>query len=240
MKQIQYTRSKTNKKAGFSWGLTVIAVLVITVLISLGCWQWRRAVEKEILLANFKQQQSLPTQLVKTFGHKDWTYRQVHILGQFDTEHVFYHMNRFYQHQYGYELLVPFHMQQGQWVLVNMGWVPGHVTPDLGVLIKRHQVFGRLMPGQRSAIQFKQVSSAWPREVLFANPKKLEKMALVHFYPLILKSNKPIVGGHNLPVQLTSIKPIRHKAYALQWFSFSGIALVIYVILMRRRREKHG
>ena len=34
--------------------------------------------------------------------------------------------------------------------------------------------------------------------------------------------------------------PNNHRAYAVQWFLFAGVALVIYVLALRQRRGRRG
>lgn len=53
---------------------------------------------------------------------------------------------------------------------------------------------------------------------------------------LMLVSAAPLAGlSPNLPPDLDAV-PNNHLAYAVQWFFFAGVATIIYVLALRRRR----
>jgi surfeit locus 1 family protein len=53
--------------------------------------------------------------------------------------------------------------------------------------------------------------------------------------PFILQSEEPNIGGLPKPVPFRPDLPDNHLAYAVTWFSFAAILLVIYVMMSRRR-----
>jgi surfeit locus 1 family protein len=58
--------------------------------------------------------------------------------------------------------------------------------------------------------------------------------------PLMLVSDTPPPGLRaNAPPDLSAV-PNNHLAYAVQWFLFAGIALVIYAVALRRRQRAAG
>ena len=53
---------------------------------------------------------------------------------------------------------------------------------------------------------------------------------------LMLVADRPAAGlAANAPPSVAAI-PNNHLAYAVQWFLFAGVAVVIYVVAVRRRR----
>jgi surfeit locus 1 family protein len=54
---------------------------------------------------------------------------------------------------------------------------------------------------------------------------------------MMVVANPPLAGlAANPPADLAGI-PNNHRSYAVQWFAFAAIALVIYVLALRRRTQ---
>ncbi|HXP65447.1 MAG TPA: SURF1 family protein, partial [Steroidobacteraceae bacterium] len=102
---------------------TLLAIVLIVMLISLGRWQLNRAAEKRVLYDAFAaggdavlsidvQTPKAPRyQHIEAAGHYDGT-RQVLIDNMVNGERA------------GYFVITPFALQGGGWLLVNRGWVP--------------------------------------------------------------------------------------------------------------------
>ena len=103
---------------------TLLTIVLIALLISLGSWQLRRADEKRVLFDSFAagadatrcrsisvRPTCAATSMSTPAGHYDQT-RQILIDNMVNGERA------------GYFVITPFALTGGGWVLVNRGWVP--------------------------------------------------------------------------------------------------------------------
>jgi surfeit locus 1 family protein len=127
--------------------MTLLTIVLIALLISLGRWQLRRAGEKQVLFDSFAagtdatQRIDLATphlrryQHVEAGGHYDQA-RQILIDNMVNTAG-----------RAGYFVITPFALAGGGWVLVNRGWVPLGASraerPPIAVAGDARQVRGR-------------------------------------------------------------------------------------------------
>ena len=108
----------------------LFAFLGFALLFSLGCWQVKRLHWKENLIAKLHtgHAQSLPQ------NPEELTF--VRIKGYFGTPlpyySLFHLMGRFHQRQPGYHILIPFTLENGKTVMVDLGWVKEKNNPSPG------------------------------------------------------------------------------------------------------------
>lgn len=132
--------------------LLILAVVIILIMLRLAVWQLDRAEQKQQTLDQVRQQAQLPSgrllTLLKESDINDLKYRRVSISGKYVHEKSIYVDNQVVAGQVGYRVFTPFMLDDGQFVMINRGWVsvgssraslPEFTTPDT------HQVLhGRL------------------------------------------------------------------------------------------------
>src|ERR1044071_4204342 len=90
----------------FDWKLSLLTVVLLPLLLSLGFWQLRRAQEKLELPDQYAARQSeAPIVFEQLNTNGDLQYRQVQLTGRYDNTHNFLLDNRIHQGQPGYELI---------------------------------------------------------------------------------------------------------------------------------------
>ena len=99
--------------------------LSFLILCSLGTWQLKRLVWKEGLIASLTARMAedpvpLADALKRLAAHEDVEYLKVYAKGMLDVAHPLYKQTVFYG-QGGWEGLAPFHTDDGQDVLVDLG-----------------------------------------------------------------------------------------------------------------------
>src|ERR1700691_3421102 len=104
--------------------MTLMTIVAIAGLISLGRWQLHRADEKRALYDAFAQ----GTDSLRTLDSATPTlprYQRVRATGHYDpTRQVLIDNMSNAQDQAGYYVITPFELASGGWVPVNSGWVP--------------------------------------------------------------------------------------------------------------------
>jgi surfeit locus 1 family protein len=223
---------------------TLLTIVLIAMLVSLGRWQLHRAVEKRVLYDAFTagsdavrridlQTPKLPRyQHLEAVGHYDDT-RQILIDNMFNAERA------------GYFVITPFALQGGGWVLVNRGWVPFGATraarPAIPVAPDDRQIRGRADNLPSPGIHMGTPAPLAPPYPVVANfPTQTEIAQLLkesEWAPaadlILLDAGES--DGYARNWAPPGVPPMRHVGYAVQWFGLALALAVIYVVTNFRR-----
>ena len=105
----------------------------LSVLVSLGAWQVARGLHKAQIenLVGLSAGQALQDGDVEDLSSLDHV--RVRFRGKMDHAHAFYLDNRVYRGRIGYEVFVPFEVEQADFsLLVNRGWVAKDQAAQVG------------------------------------------------------------------------------------------------------------
>ena len=230
-----------------SWLMTLLTAAALLAFIALGRWQWDRGVGKDALALQFAQGGDLVTDLGPR-GTRDLPrYTQVRARGVWVADRQFLLDNRTRDGRAGYEVLTPLQLEDGREVLVNRGWIPFSGRRDMlpevasGLPTVSVTVRGRLdeLPtaGLASGRAAPAVTGAWPRVTSFPSPTELEAAAGSRLEPRVLLMDAAEPTGYRRDWQPFGRGPEMHFGYALQWWSFGVLLLVMYVVLNTKRRD---
>ena len=82
----------------------------------------------------------------------------------------------------------------------------------------------------------------WPKTSIYFDPAQVAADLHAELYPRVLALDADpasiYVRVHTL--DLSSMPPARHRAYAFQWFTFAIAAVVIFLLLHRKKRSTRG
>lgn len=229
--------------------MTVLTVLAIAAFIGLGRWQWNkgqlRASQAEAFARGADRAVDIgpaPLDTVERF-------QRVVVRGRYDTAHQFLLDNRPHNGRPGYEVLTPLDREGAPTVLVNRGWVAftgyRERLPDVSfdAPIPR-EVTGRVdsLPseGLESGRAPPPAEGEWPKVTTFPRTEELSA-ALgrpVEQYILLLDPSAP--DGYVREWQPPGLGAMRHWAYAVQWWGFAALAVVLWVIMSFKKTGHAG
>jgi len=142
-------------------------------------------------------------------------------------------------------VLTPLGRADGRgWVLVDRGWVPLGATrdelPDVPVGAGEREVSGILdvlpIPGMRVGPAAAPGSSGWPRVLLFPTEADVESALGVDVESRIVLLDAGAPDGFERKWRpALGFGPERHLGYAIQWFAFALVSIVIFVAVNLRR-----
>lgn len=216
----------------------LLVLLLLPTLLGLALWQWSRAAEKELLLAQFELRQQQPAQplaLVIGQPREHLHHLPVRIDGKFLAQRDFLLDNRILRGAAGYELITPFRDRSGLVVFVNRGWIaaertrdqlpqPTHPDQPLELLA---QVYAPAQEAQ-SAMQ---AEAGWPSRIQAVDIAVMAASAgEKNFYPYLLRMRAGEPGAGQIDWPPLNMAPERHRAYALQWLLLAVALLVIFLI----------
>jgi surfeit locus 1 family protein len=224
---------------------TLLALVLIVALVSLGRWQLRRADEKRALYALFDSGKDA-TRAIDAETPRLPRYQHADALGSYDSEHQILIDNMSNSEgRAGYYVITPFALRGGGWVLVNRGWVPvgasRAVKPEVAVSAQEREIKGRADELPRAGMQMgERLPLAPPYPVVANFPTHAEIAALLRESPwtpaanlLLLDPGEP--DGYLREWQPPGFPPVRHVAYAVQWFALAAALTVIYFVTNFRR-----
>jgi surfeit locus 1 family protein len=236
-----------------SWWSVLLTVAGVLVFLRLGIWQLHRADYKDELLRRYAAAASAPVQAfdaVAAQPPKD-AYPRVQVQGTYLVDRLYLLDNPKHDNLGGVEVFAPFQPRgQSRLLIVDLGFLPGNgtdKTPQLPPLATGEQTLlglyepppgtGFEMGGNALAQQ-----TQWPKTSIYFDLDQVAADLRTALCPRVLALDADpasiYVRVHTL--DLSSMPPARHRAYAFQWFTFALAAVVIFLVLHRRKRPIKG
>ena len=227
--------------------MTLLTLLMLALLTSLGFWQLDRAEQKRRLLAQYQGQVADAPVRVEDGLVADAAldYRPAQVKGEYDGAHQFLLDNRTRNGVAGYEVLTPLRIAGGEGaILVNRGWVPQGPSrqqlPPLPVppgpqalegLLKRPSRVFTLGEGEDR-------DPGWPKVLQRVRLELQTEQLKYPLQPMLLLLGPEEPGGFVREWKpVAGFGPERNTGYAVQWFSLATALLLIYILVNSRRRR---
>lgn len=230
---------------------TLLAILLIPVMIRLGLWQLHRhqsRVAQNTLIANSLAAKPVPMGALSAPGHHvraDLDWRPVTATGRYDRAHEFVVRQRTDAggQKIGYYVVTPLVTTSGRAILVNRGWVDSGTDATVYPRVPpapsgQVTLTGRLRPDETTADSGIRDHRGLPaRQYMLINSeeqaRRLAEPVLGGYLELTASRPAPAHHPERVPEpDHTSVGP--HLAYAVQWWLFSAMVPVGWVVLVRR------
>lgn len=153
----------------------------------------------------------------------------------------------------GVWIVSPFELDDGRVLLVNRGWLAstGEITsppPDARPPSGHVTVYGLVSETQvQGAGESPERKAAHQETFLRIDVARIQRQFDARLMPAFLQrtSQRPVDAGKQIPekLPLPVLNDGPHLNYAFQWFSFTGVALIGYPLLLwmvARDRERRG
>jgi len=216
---------------------TAAAIAFCALAVSLGNWQLRRAEERERAQRQLEARAAgaavaLPGRLVDP---AEWVWRRVSARGAYAEAHTILLDNRVLDGRAGYHVVTPLRLAGTELhVLVDRGWAPqGRTRADLpripvtegtltveGIAVAPPERVFTLGEAAPSGVVWQHLSLARYRDRtgLAVQPIVVQQTSAADDR-LVRRWERPDAGAD------------KNRAYALQWYVFAVLALVLYVAL---------
>ena len=234
-----------------SWFALLLTVAGALLFIRLGAWQLHRADEKEQLLRRYAAADSAPLQPFAAVAETPPTnaIARVRVQGQYVADRLYMLDNPKHDQRGGVEVYAPFRPHDAdRLLLVDLGFLPGNGTdqaPQLPPLPMGEQTLqGLYLPtpglgfemGGNALVR----QSHWPKTTIYLELSQVaaDLGSPVYQQVLALDADPASIYVREHMLDFSSMPPARHRAYAFQWFTFAVAAVVILLVLHRRRPSK--
>jgi surfeit locus 1 family protein len=222
------------------WLTTIAAVGFVALTLSLGQWQTRRAATKLALQEAVERGLQAPPIVVgqAAVSAAEASGRRIVAHGEYDPARGILLDNRVLRGRPGYEVVTPLRLAGGErLLLVNRGWVAagrtrdelpavptpvGPVTVQGVAVVPPQKVFelGDDAPGRR-----------WQHLLL----DRYATWAGAELEPFVVQQTNDAADGLVRDWPRPDLGVDKHRAYALQWYAFALLTVILYVVLNFRR-----
>jgi len=232
-------QDKQQKKVSFqwqwNWKVVLFVVFFLPILVNLAFWQLDRADEKSQLLDTYNQRRiAEPQQLSQLLEGGEYLYVRVNTIGKYDNGSPLLLDNRVRRGRPGYEVISPFQTVDGQWLLVNRGWIGSGL--DRRVLPEINDVSGDvILKGYLYKSLGKQImlgEDLWepnkgPAIIQNASSDIVSEKLGQKFYDYHLRLEADSPGALETGWMIVNVQPGKHTGYAVQW---SALALALIIL----------
>ena len=220
---------------------TIAILLLITLFVSLGMWQSKRAEEKKV--TEQQHRVATTTSLKKALAgfHR---FARIEVSGHYDPARHVLLDNQIWNGRAGVHVFTPFYTLDDAVILVNRGWLPlladRRSMPDIPTPPHQTVLRGMLntlpVPGRMLGEADKMELNRWPQLVTYLNLENIEKsldMPLENWVIQLSDTEQDGFDGRDWkPVFMSSS---RHNAYAFQWFALATVSIILWLIISFRR-----
>lgn len=219
-----------------NWPLTVTALLLFPLLLSLGFWQLSRADEKQSAQHAFDQLRAAQPQALAQLSAQPANYTNLRVRGVVDNSRTLLIDNRIMQGRFGYEVVSPLRVVDSeQWLLINRGWIaadPARRTlPAVSPLDDEIEVSGHLYHDQAGfELAGAEQAQGWPRVVPHLDFAALGAALQVELQPFSLRLDAESPGALTVDWRVVNLGPEQHVGYAVQWFAMAAALLLAWLL----------
>jgi len=224
---------------------TLIALALAALFVRLGFWQWHRGVERQAQGERFARGADQLLDVGERALSEVPLFQRVRVSGTLDGAHQFLLDNRSWRGSAGYEVLTPLKRPAARTLLVDRGWVPftgsRRTLPDITLtggtaltltgraanLPSAGLSAGRAAPG---------ASDPWPKVTSFPDSAQLAGALGEPLEARILLLDAQAPFGYARDWQPPGISPLRNFAYAIQYWCFAALTLIVWAVMSRRRK----
>ena len=235
------------KPSPFAW---VLLVAGIAAFVSLGLWQLDRARQKEQLLAAFAAAANEPAQnfaSVRDTGDAT-RYPHTRVAGHYVGDRGYLRDEQMHDGHLGVHAIAVFAVSgEERLLLVDRGWIPWNHAPGTMPALPPLQADGEVQltgiyapfPGSGLRIGGNALltQSSWPKLTLRIDAGEIADDLHQTLMPRLLLLDADANSGFVREWTPNVMPPVRHRAYAFQWFTFALVALVAFAAVHWRKQE---
>jgi surfeit locus 1 family protein len=223
------------------WGWLIVALAAASAFVALGNWQLRRAAERRTLAAAHQAAlkgpaMALPARPVEASA---LALRRVMARGTFAPAQTIYLDNRIWHGRVGYEIVTPLRLAGSNLhVIVMRGWVAGTRSRSVLPPIKTPSGEQRIEGIALAAIpQRFEPKDAQPEGRVWQNlsVERFREATGLAVQPVLLEQRSDNGDGLSRDWPQRGAGAEKNENYALQWYSFAALSVILWLVLSFRR-----
>lgn len=224
----------------WAWLLTAAAASVFGAL---GQWQLGKGLAKSRMAEAMADRDAEPEIVSRAFGApQELQVRRGVARGTYLADQQLLLDGQSNQHRPGYRVWTPLLLADGAAVIVDRGWIPlDKAGLDAGVPAGTVAVTGAWRSLPQPGVRLEGTvncpeQKAFPTTVLYPTGDDLECLLARPVVGGLLLLDADAPGGFVREWTDFGFPPARHYGYAFQWFALAAAAIVIFVVVNRRKK----
>ncbi|HUA90770.1 MAG TPA: SURF1 family protein [Steroidobacteraceae bacterium] len=224
--------------------LAGLALLATVLFVRLGLWQWQRGTAGQAQWQAFARGADTRVPLAGTSTAVP-LYQRVTVTGTLDGAHQFLLDNMSFQGRPGYEVLTVLQRPGALPLVIDRGWVPfsgsRRVLPDVHLEAAGPRALtGRIASLPSPGLELGRAAPAgeWPKVTAFPDMAELSAAYGTALEPRILLLDAQDPAGYARAWRAPGMSPLRHFSYAIQWWTFAGLTVLVSGVLAWRERRR--
>lgn len=212
---------------------SVFLLLFVPLFCALGTWQYHRAQYKKQLLNDLAIRQTQKALAIADINSpQNQEFHPIRATGTLDGAHSLLVQNKFYQHQLGYVVLTPLHLEDGTLVLVDRGWIARNRLDRIEKKQKKLTVEGIIMVPAKKIFQIGETQTQTDGFTTLQNQSwheilRATKPARILNFIIVLNIDNPM--SFQRIFTPTIMSPAKHLGYAVQWFAMALAVFGIFI-----------
>jgi surfeit locus 1 family protein len=226
---------------------TIVTLLLLPLLISLGLWQAHRAEFKQRLQDSYNQGMHAAPLTIgsQPLDVEKMHYRMVKAQGHYEPAYQILLDNQILQGKVGYQVLTPLHIDGGDMrILVNRGWLAAsgdrRVMPDIVTPQQSMEVNGVAVEPSTHYMELggaHDASNTWQKVWQNLDMKRYIKAVPFPVQPMVISLDPAsTAGGFVRDWPQPDSKVEMHKGYAFQWFAMALMLVIYYLVVSIRKK----
>jgi cytochrome oxidase assembly protein ShyY1 len=229
--------------------MTLLTIVLLALFFSLGNWQWNRGADKRVLWDRFERAAAPVYSARAPDVDALPRYSRIAFSGRYRPERQFLLDNRINNGRPGYEVLTPATTSDGRWVLINRGWIPFSGYRDRLPDVSMHGAGTATISGYVDELPSAGLASGraapaasvpgenWPKLTSYPTHAELEAALGEKLARRIVLLDRGVTGYGDYVRSWSpgGLSPDRHFSYAIQWWGFALVLLVLYFGLNFRK-----
>jgi surfeit locus 1 family protein len=170
--------------------------------------------------------------------------------GQYDSKHSFLLDNQVENGVVGVHLYTPLQLPNGERLLVNRGWLPMALDrqslPIFTTDTSAVDVNGILNLPPKTGIRLGSedapgTDKPWPRLITYLELESASQQLGYPLLPTIIQMDAQSASGYGeRQLRPLNFGPEKHRGYALTWFAFAIVAVILFIIIIRLGLKKNA
>ncbi|MEE9343104.1 MAG: SURF1 family protein [Gammaproteobacteria bacterium] len=224
---------------------SLVTLVLLVLLTSLGFWQLDRAEQKRALLSDYRKGEGAVS--IPIVGKIEFTeglkYQMASLKGRYETHRQILLDNRTSNGMAGYHVVTPLRLKDGAGILVNRGWIgigeSRDVLPDIVVDDQFRDIQGRLKPIAEKVFRLGEElpREQWPYRIQHINIESISQELGYSLIPFVVLLSSDQSDGFVRDWKPLTFGPERNQGYAVQWFGLAVALLFIYIIVNTSREN---
>jgi Uncharacterized conserved protein len=216
--------------------MTVVTIAFCSLTIAAGNWQRGRAVEKAALQQKLDAwAHEAPVSVPGTPASGEaFALRHVQAAGYYDQRHAILLDNKVYQARAGYHVVTPLRLADSDmYVLVVRGWIAGGPNraqlPEVATPTGLQRVEGIGAVPSTRVLELAEVQPGYVWQNLLLD--RYAAWSKLKLQPFVIEQTNDAGDGLVRDWPRPDVGIEKHQVYAMQWYLFAGLALVLYIAL---------